>query len=92
MTVRGSPGAARLVAVSCVYFAVEAWAGPMNGPRCAVPDPLAVRGGVLMVPLVADRPGTDWPRTLLLIADDGRDADRFVRLIVALVGAGCDAG
>ena len=74
MTVHGSLGAVRLVVLSCVYwcFPVEAGAGPMHGPRCAVPDPLAVRGGVLMVPLVADRPGSDWPRTLVLIADDGR--------------------
>ncbi len=74
MTMHGSLGAARLVALSCVYscFAVEAGAAPMHGPRCAVPNPLAVRGGVLMVPLVADRPGSDWPRTLVLIADDGR--------------------
>ena len=71
---RGSPGATWLVAVSSLCLATEAWAEPMRGPRCAVPDPVVVRGGVLMVPLVADRPGSDWPRTLDLEADDGRRA------------------
>ena len=64
MTVHGSLCSARLVALACVCLAVETSAESMLGPQCAVSDPLAVRGGVLMVPLIADRPGSDWPRTL----------------------------
>lgn len=47
-------------------------AEPMLGPRAAVVDPVAVRGGVLVVPLTAQRPGDGWPRTLELRLADGR--------------------
>ncbi len=48
-------------------------AEPMAGPRSRAPDPIAVRGGVLMVPLTADRQGDGWPGEMVLTLDDGRE-------------------
>jgi hypothetical protein len=45
---------------------------PVRGIRSAVVDPSAVRGGVLMVPLQAQRPGDRWPATITVQFDDGR--------------------
>ena len=44
----------------------SAHGGPVKGVRSEVLDPIAVRGGVLMVPLGAERAGDGWPRTLEL--------------------------
>lgn len=38
----------------------------------ATPNPVAIRGGVLMLPLTAQQPGTNWPAELQLQLDDGR--------------------
>lgn len=44
-----------------------------KGIQPALDNPLAPRGGVLMLPLTAERPGDDWPRTLeIRLADDRR--------------------
>ena len=70
----------RLAAASWLIgaTAAEAAGEPMRGPRWAVTEPIAVRGGVLMVPLVADRPGNGWPRTLELTGQDGRELSGLV--------------
>lgn len=48
-------------------------AGSVDGIRPAVASPVAPRGGVMMLPLVAQRPGDDWPRTMeVRLADDRR--------------------
>ncbi|MHC4100482.1 MAG: hypothetical protein ACYTAU_15755 [Planctomycetota bacterium] len=39
-------------------------AEPVQGVRCRITEPIAVRGGVLMVPLEAQRDGDGWPQTL----------------------------
>jgi hypothetical protein len=49
-----------------------AGADPAEGVRCRVTEPIAVRGGVLMVPLEARRDGDGWPSTLEL-TPVGRD-------------------
>jgi hypothetical protein len=41
-------------------------AEPVEAVRCRITEPIAVRGGVLMVPLEARRGGDGWPRTLEL--------------------------
>ncbi|MHC4786649.1 MAG: hypothetical protein ACYTE6_11870 [Planctomycetota bacterium] len=41
-------------------------AEPVQGVRCRVTEPIAVRGGVLMVPLEARRGGDGWPQGLEL--------------------------
>ena len=61
----------RLFVVFCVFLTQGAAAKPMRGPSIAATDPIAVRGGVLMVPLLAERAGTDWPASLELRAQDG---------------------
>ena len=61
----------RLSVASCVLLTQVATAEPMRGPSIAATDPIAVRGGVLMVPLLAERAGTNWPSALELRADDG---------------------
>ena len=75
-----SRGGLRLAAASWLIgaTAAEAAGEPMHGPRWAVAEPIAVRGGVLMVPLVADRPGNGWPRTLELTGQDGRELSGLV--------------
>jgi hypothetical protein len=39
---------------------------PVQGVRCRVTEPIAVRGGVLMVPLEARRGGDGWPQGMEL--------------------------
>ena len=53
-------------------------AEPMQRPLSRVVDPIAVRGGVLMVPLSAEQPGDAWPPTLLVKLDDGRTIEGVV--------------
>ncbi|TDJ55359.1 MAG: hypothetical protein E2O40_06015 [Planctomycetota bacterium] len=72
-----------LVVASCVLVTPVAVAKPMRGPLFAATDPIAVRGGVLMVPLRAEREGSDWPRSLELGARD----DTRIQGIVAWVYA-----
>ncbi len=63
----------RWFAATCVLVTQVAAAEPMRGPSLAVADPIAVRGGVLMVPLLAERAGTGWPPSLeLRTRDDAR--------------------
>ena len=47
-------------------------ADPVRGIRSAVIEPIAIRGGVLMVPLTAQRPGDGWPERLTLTLADQR--------------------
>jgi hypothetical protein len=68
----------RLTAVSCVSAAIVLWgavrsaaAEPVQGVRCRITEPIAVRGGVLMVPLEAERDGDGWPQTLDLVPIGG---------------------
>ena len=56
----------RLLVASGVLLTQIAAAEPMRGPSLAVTDPIAVRGGVLMVPLLAERAGTGWPPAIEL--------------------------
>jgi hypothetical protein len=63
----------RATAACCVSAAVVlGWgppigAEPVQGVRCRVTEPIAVRGGVLMVPLEARRGGDGWPQGLELV-------------------------
>ncbi len=73
----------RLFVASCVLLTQVAAAEPMRGPSIAATDPIAVRGGVLMVPLLAERAGTGWPRVLELRADDGARIQGVVAWVYA---------
>lgn len=55
----------------------------VTGPRSATAEPLAPRGGVLMIPLAAERPGSGWPRRLDLVLDDGRTVPGLVAWVHA---------
>jgi hypothetical protein len=74
----------RLTAARCVSAAIVlagapqfAAAEPVQGVRCRITEPIAVRGGVLMVPLEAERDGDGWPQTLDLVPIGG-DPNRGV--------------
>ncbi len=58
------------VVVSLMAVAV-AQADSVKGVGPAVSNPIGPRGSVMMVPLVAERPGGDWPRTLDVRMADG---------------------
>ena len=45
----------------------------VDGVRPALMNPIAPRGGVMMTPLTAERPGDNWPRTLDLKLADGSE-------------------
>ena len=68
----------RLTVASCVSAAIvlagaprSAAAETVQGVRCRITEPIAVRGGVLMVPLEAERAGDGWPQTLDLVPIGG---------------------
>ena len=49
-----------------------------KGIRVEATTPVVVRGGVIMLPLVAERPGDRWPETFRITLDDGRRIDARV--------------
>lgn len=49
--------------------------------KCAVRRPIAPRGGVILLPLSADKPGPEWPETLVLSLADGRTVNGVVAWI-----------
>ena len=55
----------------------------VGGVQAAVTEPIAPRGGVLMVPLGARQPGRDWPATIQLSLADGRRIDGVVAWVHA---------
>lgn len=59
-----------VIAILMVTMTVQA--GPVRGVHIQGSVPMAVRGGVLLVPLTADQGGDRWPRTLDLVLNDGR--------------------
>src|SRR5690349_2601049 len=63
-----------LLAWGCLIVPVPtALADPVKNVRSRVEQPLAIRGGVLMLSLMADKPGDHWPDTLeLTLADQSR--------------------
>lgn len=62
-----------------VFAVVSAGAsGGAVGFRALVIEPVAVRGGVLMLPLTAERHGNDWPATMRLTFADGRRVEGLV--------------
>lgn len=64
-----------LTAVSlCIALgAAPADASPVQGIRPMTIDPIAVRGGVIMIPLTAQFPGSNWPTSLRLTLSDGSE-------------------
>lgn len=59
--------------IVCLFLAAASVsADSVRGIRSAVMEPIAIRGGVLMVPLTAQRPGDGWPERLTLILADRR--------------------
>ena len=61
-----------LAAAAALLGAMPAASVGVRDIRADVAAPIAVRGGVLMLPLTAGRPGDRWPTTLRLTLEDGR--------------------
>ena len=64
--------------------ATSVCADSVRGVRSAVVDPIAIRGGVLMVPLTAQRPGDNWPEQLTLSLSDQRTIQGTVAWVYPL--------
>lgn len=62
-----------LGAILCFPCAVNA--ASVQGIRSTISNPIAVRGGVLLLPLTARTQGRNWPSTLKLFLSDGRKID-----------------
>jgi len=82
-------GVHRSALVQCVALflaavlmrSAPAQAEPVRGIQPAARTPIAIRGGVLMIPLVAQQPGTNWPDALQLTTAEGRVIDGQVAWI-----------
>ncbi len=72
-----------IAALAAALPAGAAAAAPVQGIRPLLVEPVAVRGGVLMVPLTADLPGTDWPAALRLTLAGGRRVEGLVAWVTA---------
>ena len=88
-SMRREPLAAALrpMLVVPLLCAAAASAEPAAGIRPAVDRAIAPAGGVLMVPLTAQRPGDRWPAAIEVALADGRT----VRGSVAWMTRGSDA-
>ena len=75
-----SPGRLGRLVIAAVGVVVtpRAAEGDVSGIRSRIAEPIAIRGGVLMVPLAADRPGDQWPRTMTLTLSGGRRVEGLV--------------
>ena len=71
----------RLLTLLILLTGATARADPARGVRAIGGEPIAVRGGVLMVPLVADRDGDRWPRKLRLALSQHRRIEGVVAWI-----------
>lgn len=73
------PGVAReMIAVGMMCLGLlsgQALAGRVYGIRTPMLEPIAINGGVLMLPLHADTPGDHWPATYSLRLSNGRHLD-----------------
>lgn len=61
-----------LCSIVIFTMTVTVHAGPVRGVRILGDTPMVLRGGVMLVPLMADQGGDRWPRTLDLTLSDGR--------------------
>lgn len=61
-----------VIVATLVVIATSVRAESAGVIRSLQVEPIAPRGGVLMIPLVADPPGDDWPQTVRLEMMDGR--------------------
>jgi hypothetical protein len=52
-------------------LAARSFAAPSEGLRALIPNPIAVRGGVLVVPVARSAITVPWPATVTLTAEDG---------------------
>ena len=64
--------------------ATSVCAEAVRGVRSAIVDPIAIRGGVLMVQLTAKRPGDNWPDHLTLRLSDQQRIEGFVAWVYPL--------
>ena len=60
-------------------------ADQVSGIRVQMSNPIALRGGVMLVPLTAEAHGDHWPGTIRLTLEDGRNIDGTVRITDAVV-------
>ncbi len=75
-----SPGRLGHLVIALVGVVVTSRAaeGDVRRIRPRIAEPIAIRGGVLMVPLAAGRPGDHWPRTMTLTFSGGRRVEGLV--------------
>ncbi|HVP74214.1 MAG TPA: hypothetical protein VMS30_10780 [Phycisphaerales bacterium] len=70
-----APGIQHLGFTICLLLVLalgqSSMAESVDGVRPAVMNPIAPRGGVMMIPLTAERAGDNWPRTLDVELTDG---------------------
>ncbi len=75
-------------AFTTLLLASPAFADSVKGVRPGLLAPIAPRGGVLMIPLVAERAGDNWPRTIDIKMADGRKIEGVVVWIATRPDAG----
>ncbi|MHC4990351.1 MAG: hypothetical protein ACYTGC_05160 [Planctomycetota bacterium] len=83
MTVLPSTLRSSLIATLLIAIAWPESTLAADRVRSVVERPVAVRGGVLMLPLTKDRPG-DWPSTVRLVLDGGRRLEGHVAWVHAV--------
>src|SRR5262245_11732706 len=76
-------GVAFLALLAIVALANAAFGETAKNVRSRTDRPLAIRGGVLMLPLTADRAGDHWPATLSISLADRQKIDGQVAWITA---------
>ncbi len=60
-----------VLAIAVLVAAAPSFGVTVDGIQSRNPQPIARRGGVLMLPLMAQRPGDHWPETIeIKLADD----------------------
>ncbi|MCP3902944.1 MAG: hypothetical protein GY715_04845 [Planctomycetes bacterium] len=69
---------ATVIAVLAAALTAPLHGAPVRGIRALTPAPIAPRGGVLMLPLTAERPGRGWPATVPIELHDGTLIDGTV--------------
>lgn len=67
-----------LLLASLLGFPCAVNAASVKGIRSTISNPIAIRGGVLLLSLTARQHGKNWPSTLKLVLSDGRKLEAQV--------------
>lgn len=63
------------VILLAIFVGRVSWADPVREIFVNLERPIAVRGGTLLLPLSAERPGDQWPATITLTLADGTELE-----------------